>query len=86
MQMERPPVHRRRDAGAGEIADELVAIGRQAIEPQPNREKVPGVNPIGAFGRQLDLFDVRQRGEIAVGDRLPRLAHAFGPRQLVQPK
>src|SRR5215510_9983339 len=46
MQMQRPPMHGTAYAGLRQLLDEFIAVDRQSRQSEPDREQVPGMDPI----------------------------------------
>ena len=51
-------MHGKTDAALTQLLQEGVAVDIEPFEPQPDLEKVPGMDTVRRFGRQLDFFEL----------------------------
>src|SRR5215813_1894032 len=81
--MQRPPVHGTGYAGSRQLLDELIAVDRQSRQSEPDREQVPGMDPITIPYGKLDLFYLGERVPVGGGYSFAIASHLLGARQLM---
>src|SRR5215813_8645150 len=81
--MQRSPMHGTAYAGLRQLLDELIAVDRQSGQLQPDREQVPGMDPITVLHRQFDLFHPGERVPVGCGYSFALASHLLGARQLM---
>src|SRR5262245_26541501 len=81
--MQRPPMHGTTYAGLRQLLDELVTVDRQSRQLEPNREQVPGMDPITIPYGKFDLFHSGERLPVGGGYSLALASHLLGARQLM---
>src|SRR5215468_5872058 len=81
--MQRSPMHGTTDAGLRQLLDEFITVDRQSRQPEPDREQVPGMDPIITPYGKLDLFHPGERVPVDGGYSLALASHLLGARQLM---
>src|SRR5919106_129744 len=81
--MQRSPVHGTGYAGPRQLLDELVTVDRQSRQSEPDREQMPGMDPITILCGQVDLFHLGERVPVGGGYPFALASHFLGARQLM---
>src|SRR5262245_30543388 len=81
--MQRSPVHGTTYAGLRQLLDELITVDRQSRQSEPDREQVPGMDPITILNGQLDLFHPGERVLVGCGYTFALASHLLGACQLM---
>src|SRR5262245_52643668 len=81
--MQRPPMHGTAYAGLRQLLDEFITVDRQSRQSEPDREQVPGMDPITIPYGKLDLFHSRERVPVGGGYSFAIASHLLGARQLM---
>src|SRR5262245_2925635 len=81
--MQRSPVHGTTYAGLRQLLDELITVDLQSRQSEPDREQVPGMDPITIPYGKLDLFHPGERVPVGGGYSFALASHFLGARQLM---
>src|SRR5215470_10447706 len=81
--MQRPPMHGTAYAGLRHPLDEFITVDRQSGQSEPDREQVPGMDPITIPYGKLDLFHLGERVPVDGNYSFALASHLLGARQLM---
>src|SRR5215468_5379752 len=81
--MQRSPMHGTAYAGLRQLLDEFITVDCQSRQSEPDREQVPGMDPITIPYGKLDLFYLGERVPVGGGYSLAFVSHLLGARQLM---
>src|SRR5262247_393223 len=81
--MQRSPMHGTGYAGLRQLLDEFITVDLQSRQSEPDREQVPGMDPITVPYGKLDLFHSGERVPVSGDYSFTLASHLLGARQLM---